>query len=530
MESNAGFQLICKSEGTYLQFNAENENGLPIDVIEVCDYLDTKRIDFDKFVVMDAIKNKVKTIKLDNISRKPEDEIVKITVSVDHMQAVGRFYPPAEGGGRMDRTQIINDLVRSGVKYGVVEENINMFLEKRVYFTDIILAKATPCIQGKNAVITYHFNTDLSKKPAINEDGTVDFHKLENISHVNRGDVLATLEPAVPGRPGITVCGGVIQPNKVIHKILRHGKKIHLSEDGLQMFSEVDGHATLIEDKVFVSDSFEVAADVDVSTGDINYYGNVEVKGSVRTGFRVTASGDIIVNGIVEGAYLQAGGQIILKCGIQGMNKGVLKANGNIVAKFIENATVETGGFLSTEAIIQSNVSAKGDVIVGGKKGYINGGQIRSGTMISVKTAGSIMGTNMLLEVGADPVLMEEYHRIEREIPAMGQEIERLNQNLLLYLKKIKNGEKLAPDKLLLVKNMTIDKKQLDDKRAQALERLNFLQDYIDNNSFGKVKVSDTVYPGCKIVIAGIVYYVRKECARCMFKREGADVVLTAYD
>jgi uncharacterized protein (DUF342 family) len=175
-------------------------------------------------------------------------------------------------------------------------------------------------------------------------------------------------------------------------------------------------------------------------------------------------------------------------------------------------------------------VSAKGDVIVGGKKGYINGGQIRSGTMISAKTAGSTMGTSILLEVGADPVLMEEYHRIEREIPAMGQEIERLNQNLLLYLKKIKNGEKLAPDKLSLVKNMTIDKKQLDDKKAQSLERLNFLQEYIDNNSFGTVKVSDTIYPGCKIVIAGLVYYVRKESVRCMFKRDGADVVLTAYD
>ncbi len=529
MDINASFQLICKSDGTYLHFNAENENGLPIDIIEVCDYLNAKRIDYDKFTILEAIKNKVSEIKLDNVSRQAENEIVRITVSPDQMQAIGRFYPPSEGGSLMDRTQIINDLVRNGVKYGVVEANISNFLEKRMYFTDIVLAEATPCIQGKSAQITYHFNTDLSKKPTIKEDGTVDFHKLENISHVNCGDLLATLDPAVPGRPGITVCGNVIQPNKVIHKILRHGKKIHLSEDGLQMFSEVDGHATLVDDKVLVSDSYEVAADVDVSTGDINYYGNVVVKGSVRTGFRITASGDIIVNGIVEGAYLQAGGQIILKCGIQGMNKGELRANGNIVAKFIENATVSTGGFLSTEAIMQSNVSAKGDVIVGGKKGYINGGQIRSGTMISVKTAGSPMGTTMLLEVGADPALMEEYHKLEKELPVIYKEIERLNQNLLLYLKKIKNGEKLPPDKLLLVKNMTNEKKLMDEKRDKTLERLDFLQEFIDNNSNGIVKVSDTVYPGCKIVIAGIVYYVRKESVRCMFKRDGADVVLTGY-
>lgn len=532
MANNASFQLIFNNDGAFLQLNPATDNGLPIDVVQLGEYLYYHHVDFNKTILYDAVINLTESnvIKLDSIARYPINESVKVTVSNDHMQAVGRFYPPTQGGSLMDHTQIINDLVKAGIKYGVVEDNLNLFLEKRTYFTDIILAKATPCIQGKDAVITYYFNTDLTLKPKLNEDGTVDFHKLDTISHVGRGDKIASLEPAVQGRPGITVCGAVIQPNKVVNKVLRHGNKIHLSDDGLEMFSEVDGHATRVDDKVFVSDSYEVPADVDASTGDINYDGNVTVKGSVRTGYRVVANGDIIVNGVVEGAILKAGGQIILKRGIQGMNKGELRANGNIVAKFIENATVDTAGYLTTEAILHSKVSAKGDIIVGGKKGFITGGEIRSGTMISVKTAGSTMGTNTLLEVGVDPTLIEEYHKIEKELPSMNQDMERLNQNILLYLKKIKNGEKLSPDKLILLKNMTAEKEQIEKKKAQLLERMNFLEEFMENNATGCIKVSDTIYPGCKVVIAGIVYFVRKECVRCSLLREGADVVLSAYD
>jgi uncharacterized protein (DUF342 family) len=531
MENDASFQLIYNNDGTYIQLTPAKENGLAIDFTELSDYLNLRHVDFEKASLYDTVLSlrETKIVKLDNIKRVSESECVKVSISADHMRAIGRFYPPTQGGSLMDRTQIINDCVKSGVKYGVVEENITMFLENRTYFTDIVLAKATPCIKGTDAVITYNFNIDLTKKPKMNEDGTVDFHTLDTISHVSRGDIIASLVPAVPGRPGITVCGGVIQPNKVIHKILRHGNKIHVSEDGFQMYSDVDGHATLVDEKVFVSDSFEIAADVDASTGDINFDGNVTVKGSVRTGYRIVANGDIIVDGVVEGAVLKAGGQIILKRGIQGMNKGELRANGNIVAKFIENATVDTAGYLTTEAILHSMVSAKGDIIVGGKKGFITGGEIRSGSLISVKTAGSTMGTNTLLEVGVDPTLIEEYHKIEKELPVIAQELERLNQNILLYLKKIKNGEKLSPDKLILVKTMNVEKEQRESKRAQLLERMNYLQEFMNNNASGAVKVSDTIYPGCKVVIAGIVYYVRKECVRCALIRDGADVVLTSY-
>ncbi len=531
MSTNAQFLLVLQDDGTYLQLVPAKPGGVNIEFSELEEYLNKRHIEFNRIAMSEAIRNlsEVQLIKLDHVVRSPESESVKITIARDRMSAFARFYPPSKGGSLMNRKEIINDLVKAGVKYGVIEENLESFLQNRTYFTTIELAKGTPCIEGKDAVITYYFNTDPSSKPKLNEDGTVDFHTLNTISHVSKDSLLASLEPAVMGRPGIDVCGGSLTPRKVEQRILKFGKKIRLSEDKLKIYSEVDGHASLVNDKVFVSDSYDIPADVDASTGDIRYDGSVMIKGSVRTGYKVVASGDIVVEGVVEGATLEAGGQIILKRGIQGMNKGSLSAKGNIVTKFIENATITTSGSLTTEAILHSNVSAKGDITVGGKKGFITGGQIRSGSMISAKTAGSTMGTSTLLEVGVDPELIEEYHRIEKEIPTISLEIERTNQNLLLYLKKMKSGVKLAPDKILQVKALSVNKETLENKQKEMMERLNYLQEYMDNHVAGSVNIKDTIYPGCKVVIAGVVYYIRTETMHCTLIREQADVIVGPY-
>lgn len=61
---------------------------------------------------------------------------------------------------------------------------------------------------------------------------------------------------------------------------------------------------------------------------------------------------------MIEGACIEAGGNIIIARGMNGMAKGILKAGGNIVAKFLENATVSAGGYVNTESILHSNVTA----------------------------------------------------------------------------------------------------------------------------------------------------------------------------
>lgn len=426
------------------------------------------------------------------------------------------------------KDDIVSALVRSGVKYGLDEAAISDFLTDRKYCTNYILAKATLPIQGHDAVITYHFNTDLTLKPKRNEDDSVDFHQLDMISHCKKDDLLASITPVDYGKPGIDVCGNVILPNKVNNRAMRHGNKIHISEDGLSMYSDVNGHVSLVDGRVFVSDTYEVHADVDTSTGDINYEGNVVIRGNVITGFSVKARGDVEVNGVVEGAYIEAGGQIILKRGMQGMNKGILRANGNIITKFIENSEVIAGGYVSTESILHSKVSAKGDIIVGGRRGFVTGGEIRSGTMISVKTAGSQMGTFTLLEVGIEPKVLEEFRELERKIADMTADKEKLAQAILLFRKKISMGAQISEDKIEYLKQVTQNNIMLEAQLKDARRRYEDLKIEIENtNTSGVIKVSDMVYPGTKMVISNIIHFVREVTHHSKFVRERADIKVT---
>lgn len=533
MAKNAYVKLSIRPNGTFLTLYPPVDGGRPLIIDEVETYLDKVIVGgYEKVMVREELKKPLLSvrdvlIKCEQIL--PVNETLIVSITGERLLARGRFYPPSEGGRLLDKEDIVNEMIRSGIKYGVAEANISEFLNNRQYTESIVVAEATMQVEGSDAEITYFFNTDLTQKPRVNEDGSVDFHHLDMISTVCAGDLLAELKPAVHGKPGIDVCGGLLRPVKVKQKILRVGKNIKLSEDGLKAYSEVNGHATVEGEQIFVSNMYEVPANVDTSTGDIEYEGNVLVHGNVLAGFSITAKGDIVVEGVVEGANLRAGGHIILKRGIQGMDRGVLKANGNVISRFIESATVEAGGYVSADAIMHSNVSAKGDITVDGKKGFITGGIIRSGSMVSAKTIGSAMGTSTCIEVGIEPAIIAEYHELGKEQENMRDEQEKNLQVLMALAKRIKLGEKLPPDKLLQFKKANEARDRMTKYEEEIVERMKVLKESIDNYEGGIVKVSSTAHPGVKLTISNAVYYVKNETSYCRFVKSEGDVKMEAY-
>lgn len=523
---NGLFQLIHKEDGTYLKLYPPVKDGTLVDINDIIFYLDhikLEEVDLKELKqAVDELKDTPTEYKLTGKKVYPENEYLKLTINRDKTRVIARFYPPSNKGKLISREEILSDLEHNGVRHGILEHNIDIYLKARQFCTDFIIAKATEPIQGKDAIITYHFSTEITSKPTINEDGSVDFHHIDNINHIESGALLATLEPAELGTPGIDISGGPIKQAKVVVKTLKHGRNIHLSDDQTKMYSDVAGHVSLVEDKVFVSNTYEVPADVSTATGDIFYDGNVHVVGNVITGFKIEAKGDIIVDGVVEGATLIAGGQIVLRRGIQGMNRGELHAEGNIVTKFIENSKVYAGGDITTDAIMHSEVFAKGDVVSAGKRGLIIGGTVKSEGNVSMKVAGSTMGTKTLVEIGMDPALLEEYKELDKQMVVMAEEIEKHDKIVGVYAKKVKKGEKLEEDKM---KQYQIAKKSIEllkQNIENAQERSAELREKMEQHSRGRIKVSDIAYPGVKIVITNTTYFVRSELHRTQFVKDRA--------
>ena len=532
---NSFFQLIVKDDGTYLKLFPPMDGGRSLEIKEVSQYIESENIyDYDITAINAAIEgldSEPVMVKISNTQELPVEEKMNFQISGDRMTVVARFYPASNnyGGSLLDVDHIEKMLEQRSVRAGVRREVIRNFLHHRQYCKTYIVAKGAAPRHGDDARIEYNFETDRKAKPTMNDDGSVDFHHLDAINHVAKGDLLATLYPEDVGEKGEDVFGNPIVPRKVKHLTLKHGKNIIESEDGLQLFSDIDGHVSLDGDRVSVSDVYEVLADVDSSTGDIDYEGNINVKGNVRTGFTIKASGDVNVKGVVEGATIIAGGQVVVQRGIQGSNKGVIEAGGNVYAKFIENCVVKCKGGVVTEAIMHSEVAANGDVIVDGKKGLITGGKVCSRSRISLKVGGSDMGTVTKLEVGADPEIVEKCHLLNKKMPDIQRDIENNQKIVDMYSKKLAKGDKLPPEKMLALKNAKTAVDASTKEFEESVKLLELYQEEIAANSNGMVDVEGLLYPGVEVTIADVQSHIKTETRYCKLIRDGADIRVKAY-
>ncbi len=533
MKKNGYFKLVLTDNESYVSIFPPEDGGENVRVDEMRDFLVAKGFPgVDVVALKGVVENltKQQNVKIASKRGIPCPESFSVRISPDKMEVVCRFYPPSTSGAELTAADIKSTLKVQGVNKGVDDEAINAYLANRQYCTDYVLAKGLAPKDGVDASIEYFFNTNPNLKPKLNEDGSVDFFSLSAISIVKAGDKLATLTKEIPGEPGYNVVGDTLPPREVKKLVLKYGRNIEISEDELTITSTVNGHASLVEGKVFVSDVYEVS-DVDTSTGNIDYAGNVCVLGNVKTGFCVKAEGDVEVRGVVENAFIEATGNVTIARGMNGMSKGTIIAGGNVVSKFIENANVTSGGYVHSEAILHSNVVAKGEVTVTGKKGFITGGVVRTPSTVSCKTIGSTMGVTTEIEVGTDPKLTLRANTLQADIAAARKKVEQAEPVILTFSQKIKAGEQLRPEQIIYFKQASQQYKELKADLDSKIEEMNKLMEELEDTNTGEacVKVEGFAYPGTKITISDVTTTLSKPAQHSRFVKEGADVRIKGF-
>ncbi len=530
---NSFFRIEIKDDGTYLDLYPPMNDGKNLDLKEITEFIDNKGLgQYNALVIKKALENlgdKPVRIKISDKQIEKFDESAKIIISDDKLVAYARFYPPSTGGNLMTKKEIIAELERENISYGIAGKVIDVFLMARQYCLNIPIAKGDKPVHGTDTKIEYKFNTKPLSKPKMLDDGSVDFHELNLFEGVSQGDVLAVLTPHDLGTPGKDIFGQIVTQNKPKIKILKYGRNISISEDKTVITSQVNGNVTLADDTVFVSDTYTVAADVDASTGDIEYDGSVMISGTVKTGFTVRAKGDIQVNGVVEGATLIAGGNIVIKRGVQGMSKGKLVAGGDICAQFFESANVEAKGDVLAGSILHSNISSGGRVVVSGRKGFIVGGEIICESYIEVNSIGNRMETQTIIKVGVKPELYEEMKGLVTFVTDINNQIDENSSYLNVYREKVKNGVKLTPENMKLIKQYNAKIEELTNERGDKNERLMEIRQELDKGKKGSVKVIGNTYRGVTIFIASCVYIVKDKEMHGWYKIVDGEVKPTVF-
>lgn len=527
MGKNAYFQIMHKTNRTFLKVFPASDDGEMFLIDEVMQYLEQINLsEYDTVALSNYIKQGDFRTEFLLINKEiiPESGRCRIIINGEGESAVARFYPPSTEGKQITKDDILSDLKLAGVVHGIQNDVIDEFLQLPEYCRDYMIAQATLPVQGHDATIEYFFDINVTAKPKLNEDGSVDFHQLGMIKPVKAGDKLATLTPADHGTPGTSVTGKKLSPNKVLVKRLRFGRNIKVSDDGYDLFSQVSGHVTLVDDLVMVSDVYTVPANVDASTGDIEYNGTVNVIGNVNTGYAIKADGDIVVNGVVEGATLVAGGNIVLKRGMQGMSRGSLTAKGNITAKFIENSQIQCNGTLMCDAVLHSEAECDGEISILGKKGLINGGHVRSYSSISATQLGSTMGTSTVVEVMSDIEQAKTLNDMEEKIAEASRALVRMDRVLLGIRSTLQSGKPLSDQQTKYIKFAALSKPKIKRKIISMEDQCEECRRIIEMNSRVNIRVEGVVNVGVKIMIKDMSKIINERVSACRFVREGADI------
>ena len=448
------------------------------------------------------------------------NEVMTVEVNSSKMQAHIVFEAPQIEGEMLTKEQIESQLKAQGVQKGIDASLMRSILDNRTFGKKYLIAKGQEPTVGEPGSIEMMFDVaGQALKPKMLEDGTVDYKNIDNIKTAIAGDVLARVIPHTIGDPGFDVSGEALpgKEGKPAPKLPK-GKGTIVSDDGMELIAEVTGKIIFVDNKVTVSETYEVTTDVGPTTGNINFNGSVVVRGNVITDYSIKATGNVEVYGTVEGAEIYSGGNILVSRGVNGMSKAQLQAVGNITVKNVQDASLNAGGDIFAESIMHSKIVTKGRLELAGKKGLLAGGTVHAIQGASVKALGSSMGTITTVHIGSDQNYLSDYNDklIELNKLKVSHKENIHYLNTMLKRKETDSGKKEIRTSLLNTINTTKTLKAKIEEITQQAEELKALAESDSTNA--TLSVERIVCPGVTIRIGNAQHKVEDDEYKCKYR------------
>ncbi len=289
----------------------------------------------------------------------------------------------------------------------------------------VVIARGKPPVNDTNGKIE-----KLFLETAV---GTDDPKNTTSQSHYDRTDII-TAEKDLPlikfippqkGEDGIDVFGNAV-PRKLGREVqLRAGSNTR--REGDMILADAVGKIEMNSEKIWVDTKLSIRGNVDFSSGNIDFSGDVEIQKNVVDLFKVKSSGEVKVFGVIEAAEIQAGGDLLALGGIAGKEKGQFSAGKNIKAKYITNASVRAGGDIHVHMeVVQSDVVCGGRITV--ETGPVVGGRVVAVGGLKLRHLGSDVGTKTIVEAGIDERIRQKLEEVEPAIKIKRRKAEKVRQ------------------------------------------------------------------------------------------------------
>ena len=431
----------------------------------------------------------------ENSGGYPVNGEIVVTVTHDFSSAFITLYAPQNGGKEICFDDVMKALSAKAVSYNIKTDLIREMVDKKVYDREYKIAEADEAINGEDGSVTYHYSTENTSAPKEDEKGFVDYKDLGFIRVIHKGEVIAEIMPPTNGIDGTDVRGVVSKalPGKPAN--FKVGSGTYLSDNGLTILASHDGNICYRDGAFCVDTTVTIPADVDASVGNIDFIGDVIVKGEVMEGYSIKSGRDIIVNGNVTNAALQAERNIVVK---KGVINSKLSALGDISCQFTEYTDIHAEGNVTAQDFVICNVFCGGNLTAkalnGGKYTVIGNTEVRSslGTKNYAPTE-VIAGNNAMLNA--------EMNGLIKKISECDSKLDRCVQIIDFLNEKRRELKSLPEDKEELLGTMVRTKISCQVEKKNAQKRISEIEQELSETQFKYVSCRGTVYPGVRVTI-----------------------------
>lgn len=442
------------------------------------------------------------------------DAQVIVALSSRRMAAWFFVFPPSGQGAELSRGMLENALVESDVTFGVDEALLDRLPSERDrYFHLWLAAKGEPPVNGQDGYVIDLFSRDTLVPLVEDGRGSVDYTEEGHFQSAQKGDVICELAPPTACQDGRTVENKVCYASAGQAAHLPRGRNTEISEDGTALLASCDGHVEY-NGSFQVKPVMEITGSVDVSTGDVSCHGDLHIRGDVCSGFTVRATGNITVDGVVEASVVEAGGDLVVRKGVQGNNQAILRAQRNIYARYLESSTVLARENLDAECIINCEVYSDGFVTAKSGRGTIIGGTVRASKGVNAHIVGARAEQQTSVMLGGRPFedferdgLLHRIEELEREL----KKISRQSDGAAAESRTARMRMQLSGSKLRL---------QQYEKSLQPPDG--------EEPTQARLK-GGIIYPGTEVAIGNASMRFRDEAIRCSASWRDGEIALATF-
>lgn len=433
-----------------------------------------------------------------------ENAIIKIDSRVEiksddgGKSAIVCIHSPQNGGADVTEEMMRTEIKNFGIVHGLDEIAYKMLIKDKMYEHPVIIAKATQPKNGENGYITFRFDKEHKLKPHQNEFGVADYRELDAIVPIHKNEIIADIVLPGEGVPGKDIFGNEIPPQPGVAAKVSLGKNTLLTTDGLQIVASCDGHIVFGNGSFQVEEAVTIKTDLDISVGNISFFGDVHIKGNVMEGFSVNAGKNVKIDGSVFGGEITAGGDVTI---VGGCINSKLTCDGNADIGFCENSEIFAKGDLSSKQFAFCNAFCYGGVTAKGPTGVISGGKVTSMHDVNAAIVGSSKYTPTEIYIGDGSVLFARKREAEAGLMESVRIFDSAVKNLS-FLKQRKAAQGLLTEPQQRQFRMETQNKLFHSMRINELQMLiEKLEQDIMNKDALRAVVTGKIYPGVKFII-----------------------------